>query len=370
MHFRQQRGGAPRRRAAPPLVRLRPRVFQKTLHRVVAQRLRVPQQFVKGLHPAPLYKTVRVLPRRQKQKRHAFSIPQGGQDSLQSAPRRRASGVVAVKGENHIVRRPRRLFHLRRRRRRPHRRHRFAKARLRKHHRVHITLADNQPIPPTRKIRRLRQAKQRPPLGKQGRFRRVQILRLFVAQSPPAKSHQAGWRSEYRKHHPPAKIIIAPPLFLPHQPGAHNQVAVIVRQKPLQSAPVVRRKTQRKPRRRLPRHSPPFQILPRLRGFRKQAPPAPQGGLQQPRHVRRRLFRTAAARAPFARDVHPHALRQSFHPGDKVPRAFGFYDEVQGGAVRAAAEAVVESPLRIDRKGRRFFRVKRAEPEPVVAAPF
>ena len=104
---RQQRRRPSRRRASPTLIRLRPRVFQKPLRRILPQRLRPAQQCFKRPRPALLNKTIRVLPRRQKQKRNTLAVAQRRKDSFQSPPSRRLSRVVPVKRKDNIIRRPR-----------------------------------------------------------------------------------------------------------------------------------------------------------------------------------------------------------------------------------------------------------------------
>ncbi|MCW0450032.1 hypothetical protein NB706_002866 [Xanthomonas sacchari] len=245
------------------------------------------------------------------------------------------------------------------------RRHRLGDAELEQRDHVHVALDHDQPLDLLVGLAHLPQAVQLAALVEQRGLRRVQVLGAVVlVEHAAAEGDDPAAAVEDREHHPVAELVVdVAAVVLGEQPGAVEQLepALVGAQRVLERAVAVRGVADLEARAVFGVHAAAVQVDARLLAAVELALEELgrrfQRGVQVAMVVAGGLGR--ATLLGVARDVHAGALGQLV---DRVEEfeAVVVHQEADRGAVRAAAEAVVELLGWRHRERGRAFVVERA----------
>src|SRR6266404_5730737 len=249
--------------------------------------------------------------------------------------------------------------------------HRLAEAVLMGHEAVEVALDEDGPAPVADRSLGDVEGVEHLALDVERGLRGVEVLRLLARQRAPAEGHHAALHVADREEQAATEAVVEAGLVLAGQdePGLHQDVV----RDPLpahdreQRVPALGRVAQAEALAHLGVHPTLLEI-----GARLLAAALPQRGgveLGRERHHAPQRFELAVhLGCPRARvgQGHPGALGERAHrlrEGDAVLA----HQEAEGVAARAAAEAVVDVALRVDRERRGLLGVEGAEPLPVLA---
>ena len=209
--------------------------------------------------------------------------------------------------------------------------------------------------------------------------RRVQVLRLPVADDPPPEPDDPAPPVADRERHPvPEPVVVRAALPPGDETGVFEHLHLLARasERGRQPFPAGRREPELEPRRELPRQPARLQVLDRpvpARVFPELKPEVPvralEGGVDRVEvHRPAAPFRPRPARTgSLARDLHADPLGQLLHRVDE-PEAVVLHQERDRGAARPAPEAVVELLLPAHAERRGAFLVEGTAGEEVAAA--
>ena len=320
------------------------------------------------LGPLVKSKRVRILAGREAR---ATDDKTGLEHERRRLARRLDTGPVTVVAQHDLVRVPGQQPHLPHGQRRSHARHHPVDAGQGGADHVEVPLHQEDaallPNGPASRVESVEQGALAEVVG----LVRVDVLRRVVAQGPAAERQQpARWRAD-GKHEPVPEPVVGTIRVLPaarDQPRGlevgHRQAATQVAHERL---PSVRRETDAEPGDQLRRHLAPAQVVLRHRlGPQLAAEEGVgrvEGGLDPLGPVGPRLVAGGRSRP---RQRHPVAVGHVFDRGGEVVSR-QFHVQAEGVAAGAAAEAVVELPLRIERQGGRLLLVERAQGDEALA---
>ena len=252
----------------------------------------------------------------------------------------------------------------------PQRGHRVGKAQLRQRHHIHIAFGDQHIALFAQGVACFKQAIEFAALAEHGRFRRVQVFGLVVAQHTPTKADALALDVADGKHDPVAEAVVALFVFAvfrfmqDHQATFHQQRVVVLREHAGQAAPPFRGIAQAKLFGHFARQAAALEIgngawrileVPAV-GVRCLLQHAGQRVLLFPL-----LLRAGAVLGGAFFLGHHHAiLLGQVLDGFNEGHAHVVHQEADGVAVFAAAKAVVELLGRADRERGRLFPVERA----------
>ena len=333
------------------------------LHHILPSRRILPDDFIRILPPAqnrhPQLQILRPLRWRAVPRPPLLPLLKYLPRRLQTPQRRLLPRRVGVQRHRYPMRQPPRLRHLRRRQRRPHRRHHIPIAMLMGHNSVHIPLDNDQPFPPRPLLGQI-QPVQRPPLVKNRRPPRIQILRRSLrSQRPTPEPSQLPRPVANRNHQPPPKSVPIPPapVFL-HNPRIQQLLRAepLLCQIPQQRLPLRRTQPQLELLNAASRNPPSRQILPRRR------PPLSRQPLlkKTPGRLVNAVSHIQLLPPLPRRQRHPRLLRQPPQnlPKLQILRLHHKGENIPPGSARPKAPPTL--PVRIHIKRRRPFLMKRA----------
>ena len=207
---------------------------------------------------------------------------------------------------------------------------------------IHVTFHCHQPGTTEHALARQVQAIKLAPLGKQRRFRAIDVFRLAIAQDAAAKADPAPAAVMDGEHHPVEEEIDQPLLALLHQPGFEQlggldaQFAQIAGQRAAAGAGPA----QAEGGDGAGREAAPEQIIQRwpALGQMQAAGEGGLGGIEHAMQVARPGFSRGHFRCGLGHGE-PGLAGQALHRLDEA-RAVGAHYEADGIAMRAAAEAV------------------------------
>jgi hypothetical protein len=240
---------------------------------------------------------------------------------------------------------------------------------LRKGNDVHVAFHDHDATRFAQRAPRLVQAVELPAFREERRFRRIQVLGLAAIQDPPAETDDHAAHVHDGEHDAITENVVAPAVFFGlDQAGGGERLAVVIREDRREVLPAVRGVADAEAPGDVPRQPPLLEISDSA------------GRVLQPRAVVLRrleehavqivaLLAPALARlGAVFRDLQPDALRQL---PDRVyePQPGVLHQESDRGAVRLAAEAMVELLRLAHRERRGLLAVKRAAGNVIRARP-
>ncbi len=157
---------------------------------------------------APADEIVRILALGQEQERELLAVGDHRQRVLERAPGRLAPGVVAVEAEHDVVGESQQLLHVHRGGGGPERGHRVVDAVLGERDDVHVALDDDDAAGIADRVTREEEAVELAALREQRRLRRVQVLGLALPDHPAAEADDLPAGVVDRKHDPVAKPVV------------------------------------------------------------------------------------------------------------------------------------------------------------------
>ena len=200
-------------------------------------------------------------------------------------------------------------------------------------------------------------------LVEERRVRRVQVFRDTIAafQNAPTEGDHSPARILNRQHQPPAKTVIGSFVFdLDMQTALDQHLRIELTQRALQRCFAIGRKTEPELAANLAAETAPFEIIERLSPIRR-AQIVKEPALRCLHDVNQTcaLLRLFCSDRIGRGDFHTGLCRQLFHRIHKAEPALVSHpaDHI---AMRAAAKAMVETLLVIDREAWRFLVVKGA----------
>ena len=289
------------------------------------------------------HQRVRVLAFGQEQEQGLAPVPHPRQHRFQRLPRRAASGAVAVEAEIHVGRVAEQQFRVFGRGRGAERGHRLRHAVLRQRDHVHVALDHDQAFEPGVRLFRLPQAVQFAALVEQRGFRRVEVFRRILGiDHASAERDDASASVVDREHQPVAELVVdVAAVLLRKQTGAFEQLHAprIGAERVAQRGKPVRRIADAEAFDDAGVDAALVDVSLRLVVLRELAAEEGVGRVQRGENVAGVAILVALA--GIARHFQPGALGQFV---DRVEEfeAVVVHQERDRGAVRAAAEAVVE----------------------------
>ena len=300
------------------------------------------------------------------------------QGSLQRLVGGAAAGGIAIEAEDDAIGKAKQFAYVLGRAGRAQCRHRVGKAHLRQRHHVHIAFGHQGKTMLTHGGAGFKQAVQLVPFAEDRRFGGVEVFGFFITQHTPAKADVCPFHIANREHDAVAKAVVA--LFfllglggsvtlVDHQAAFFEQRVGVIGKHRTQIPPSGRGIAQSVAGGNFATEAAIFQVFDGARaglellfvmgsGFFQHIV---QGGLLLAAGFGAGAFLRVAV---LVGHLHAVLLGQLLHGIDKA-HAVVFHQEVDGIAIFAAAKAVIELLARADRERRRFFTVKRAQPQQV-----
>ncbi|MPM55420.1 hypothetical protein SDC9_102217 [bioreactor metagenome] len=296
---------------------------------------------------------------RQEDEADPLVVGQRFQRVFQRPPGGFAAGGVAVESKDDAVDLAQQLLHVGWRRCRAQRRHRVTDAVLGQGDDVHVAFGDDRRVGGAHGLARLRQAEQFAAFFEKRGFRRVQVFRFALVDDAAAEGDDVALGVDDGDHQAVAEAVVtAAGVIVDDQAGQLQGVAVVIGEDRLQVLPAVRGVADAEAGGGLAGQAAALAVVDGARRL-AQLFLVPGGGAA---HDLDQIAGVAAAVrgvAAVVGDGHAGARRQFAHGVDET-HALVFHDETDGGAVGAAAEAVVELLARADRERRRLFVVEGA----------
>ena len=209
-----------------------------------------------------------------------------------------------------------------------------------------------------------------PPLVKNNRFRRVQVLRRRIVHDAAAEADDIAAHVDDGEHQAVAEAVIERPLVAVLAEEARLEQfllrVALCRHGVEQGRPAIRRIAEAETRDRLAGDAALLQIGPRLlsrRGLELGVIELCRRAAQRPETLFFLILRLISA---IVRDLEARALCQKAH-GVAVGEVLDLHDEIHHAAALMAAEAVENALLRRDGERRRLFAMEGAEAEQVAA---
>ena len=240
------------------------------------------------------------------------------------------------------------------------RRDRVFDAVLRQRYDIHVPLDHHHPAGVANGIAREIKPIQLTALGKHRRFRRIQIFGFAGAKHPPAEADHAAPAVMDREHHAIAEPVVPlAAVTADHETCRLERRIVVIRKDLGQALPGVRRVTYAEAGGDLAREAPRFEIFDCMRGLLQAGSVEARRCEQQFIEILRFLAAFLVA-GVFDPGHFEAAIAGQFLHGIRKRLAGMLHQEADGGAVRAASEAVIELLGRTDGERRCLFAVERA----------
>ncbi len=314
---------------------------------------------------------VRVMFGRQEEELDAAYVRRIRQGPVEGAPRGAAAGGVAIEAEHHGIREAEQLLHVVRGAGRAQGGYRVRKTQLCERHHVHIAFGDQHVARVTNGVAGFEQAIEFMALAEYRGFGGVQVLGLLVAQHAAPEADALALDVADREHDAVAKAVVTLAvgailaLAGDDKPRFHQQWIIVVRKHAGQRTPALRGIAQAEVFCDLARESATLEVVDGPRcilqllaiGLAGLFQHVGQRGLLLPLLGRARPILRAGL---ILRNLQPVVLGQVAYGLDKA-HAGVFHQEVDGVAMLAAAEAVVELLGGADRERRRLLGVERAQ---------
>ncbi len=316
---------------------------------------------------------VRVLALGHQQEADLAPILHERQGHLHCPPGGLSTGAVAIKAEHHAGGSPEQALQVRRRGCRSQGGDSVVDPILGQANNVHITLHHHRLIELTHLAPRTIQAIQLGALVKQGRFRRVEVFRLTLADHPPAETNQLAAMVLDRKHDSPAKTVVMAPIFFFNGQARLGQQFLCARlsaQHPDQVVPAFGSKTHAKHRCSLAVQAPLLEVIDHLTriGMLLELLLVPARGPFNDVMQLGNLLPCLVIGLRIPRHLQTDPGSQCFHRVQKLHVVI-IHQEADGGAVRSTTEAVIKLLGRADVEGGRFLVVEGAAGSKLRARP-
>ena len=258
--------------------------------------------------------------------------------------------------------------------------HRVRKAELRQRHHVHVALGHQRVAAVAEGGAGLVETVELAALAEDGRFGRIQVLGLLVAEHPAAEADAFALDVADREHHPVAEAVVALGLagldlavlgVDDHQAALGQQRVLVVGKHARERAPARRRIADAELLGDLARDAAALQVVD---GAGRLAQVLAEGVAGLLEHVGQRGLLLAldggagafGRRGVVFRHLQAVLAREVVH-GLHEAHAGVLHEETDGVAVGAAAEAVIELLGRADREGGRLLAVEGAQPHEIGA---
>ena len=324
------------------------------------QRRRLRQARVETGRAFLAHDAVRVLAFGQEQEKRLAAVAHARQHRFERLPGGAAAGAVAVEAEVHVGGIAEQQLGVVGRGRGAQRGDGGVHAVLEKRHHVHVTLDHDQPRDLRVRLAHLPQAVEFPALVEERGLGRVEVLRAVVLfHHPAAEGDDAAPAVVDGEHDAVAELVVDAAGVVAREQAdlfQQRQPAFVGAQGGLQAFPAVGRVADGKTRLVLGIDAAPLQVGPGLRAALQLLLEKLRGGVDGEIELAR--FTRLVALAGVAGHFHAHALGQFLDRVEEL-EAVVVHQEADRGAVRAAAEAVVELLGRRHRERGRTFVVER-----------
>ena len=286
---------------------------------------------------------VRILALGQEQEEGLPALAHARQDRLHRLPGRAAAGAVAVEAEIDVGGIAEQQLGMIGSGRGAERGHRLRHAVLEQRDHVHVTLDHDQPRDLRVRLPHLPQAVEFAALVEQRGLGRVEVFRPVVLfQHAAAEGDHAAAAVVDREHHPGAELVVHAAAVATREHAGlfqQGQPALVGTQRRLQAVVAFGRVTDGESGAVLRVHAAAVEIAPRLLVALELRLEEARGGVE--RGVLVAGVGILVAVPGFLRHFHTGALGQFLDRVEEL-EAVVVHQEADGGAVRAAAEAVVE----------------------------
>jgi hypothetical protein len=246
--------------------------------------------------------------------------------------------------------------------------HRIGDPRLREGDHVHVPFDEDQSIELAYGPTRLIEAVEFAPFVKNGRLRRVEVLRLLVTEHPSTEPDHAPADVPDREHDPIAEaVVLAARLAFDDETRSEEFGVLEITERAHEVVPTRGCKSDAEVARNDSGDATTLQVVHRARGVgvRAQRPSIELLGRRE-RLVGASVGLRVLSSPLLARHFHACDGRKRLDRGHEVEPVV-LHQELQRGPRRPASEAVVELPIGHDVEGRRLLVVKRTEAEVATA---